>query len=124
MRSLRGSYNQHVKELFPRGHDRLVSYVIRPAGSDASTVQSQLRELAEAHGRHVAYDRTDLATGDLAYREGFQDVAGLVYKGWADGLLVPDQATLTLNFEVYEQVVRWFGERNAYLFLLNPEGAE
>ena len=123
LRHLRRSYNDHVKELFPgSSHSRLVSYVIRPPGADASGVQSRLREMAEARGRHVIYDITDTIACDLRVREGYAEAIDMIYRGRADGLVIPDMATITADYAEYEQQVRWLGERNAFLYLLLPEG--
>ncbi|MEW1659703.1 MULTISPECIES: hypothetical protein [unclassified Streptomyces] len=125
LRHLRGSYNDHVKELFPgRSHRRLVSYVIRPPGADASAVQSRLRELAEDRGRHVIYYITDTTACDLRKRQGYAEAISMIYTGRADGLVIPDMATITADYTQYEQQVRWLGERNALLYLLIPEGQQ
>ncbi|QHC26372.1 hypothetical protein [Streptomyces sp. GS7] len=125
LRHLRKSYNDHVKELFAGpSHRRLVSYVIRPPGADASAVQSQLRELAETRGRHVIYDITDTTACDLRRREGYAKAISMIYAGRADGLVIPDMATITADYAHYEQQVRWLGERNAFLYLLIPEGQQ
>ncbi len=119
---IRASYNDHVRHLFPGpSHRRLVTYVIRPPGADASAMQSRLRELAEEHGCRVVYDFTDTAAYDLDRREGYAKALRMIYGGRADGLVVPDMATLTADYAQYEQAVRWLGERNALLIPLIPE---
>ncbi|MGG2460159.1 hypothetical protein ACO0M4_10115 [Streptomyces sp. RGM 3693] len=123
LQHIRASYNDHVRDLFPGpSHRRLVSYVIRPPGADASAVQSQLRELAEVRGCHVIYDATDTIARDLRKREGYAKALRVIYGGRADGLVIPDMATITADYERYEQEMRWLGERNAFLYLLEPEG--
>ncbi|WP_275466869.1 hypothetical protein [Streptomyces noursei] len=123
LRGVRTAYNDHIAELFPR-HQRLVSYVIRPPGADVSAVQSQLRTLAEEHGRYVGYDITDEAACSLRKRVGFAEARDLVYRGWAHGLVVPNQATISENLTVYRTQVHWFGERNALLYVRDPEETE
>ncbi|MFB6605196.1 hypothetical protein ACFCXR_01570 [Streptomyces noursei] len=94
LRGVRTAYNDHIAELFPR-HQRLVSYVIRPPGADVSAVQSQLRTLAEGHGRYVGYDITDEAACSLRRRDGYAEALDLVHRGRAHGLVVPNQATIS-----------------------------
>ncbi|MEU7640470.1 hypothetical protein AB0C11_31020 [Streptomyces sp. NPDC039016] len=122
LRGVRTAYNDHIAELFPR-HQRLVSYVIRPPGADVSAVQSQLRTLAEEHGRYVGYDITDEAACSLRKRVGYAEALDLVYRGWAHGLVVPNQATISANVTAYAREVHWFGERNALFYVRDPEGA-
>lgn len=121
LRRLRDSYNAHINELFPRARC-LVAYLVTAPGADASEELTKLRELAEDRGHFIGREVRDTLTCEPDERPGWLEVRRLIYCGFADGVVAPNQESVTKKFDLYEDQVRWFGERNA-LFLLDMQEA-
>ncbi|GAA2657571.1 hypothetical protein [Streptomyces lunalinharesii] len=120
LRDLRNAYNAHTTECFPQPRG-LVAYVVTGRGDDGSKEFSQLRERAKAQGQFVNQYVRERRGCPPNERSGWATVRATVYEGFAHGVIVLDQETVSSDLEAYEREVRWFGERNALLLLVRAE---